>query len=104
AIGSPFAVASVAVGYHWGCEMRGPERSSDHCARASRQIVLELLAEVPIAASLGGILQRLQGADAVVHEGKCHLPLQHQQSSFDPRRSPLLQLHAARARGPFLAR
>jgi len=31
------------------------ELISDQCARASRQIVLELLAEVPIAASLGGI-------------------------------------------------
>ena len=44
-----------------GWELRrlaGPmvsELISDQCARASRQIVLELLAEVPIAASLGGI-------------------------------------------------
>src|SRR6516165_6655035 len=30
-------------------------RVSDQCVRASRQIMLELLAEVPIAASLGGI-------------------------------------------------
>src|SRR6516165_2872234 len=56
-ISSPIAFAVLRLMARYFLGWAGPDgvRVSDQCVRASRQIMLELLAEVPIAASLGGI-------------------------------------------------